>query len=103
MEDTVTPRFPGPLKAILMMVMERGHNHVDKVKQKATKYNIRVKTDVVIGTTSVVKEIVEYAKEKKSDLIGIGSKGMSGFKKMFLGSTANGVVRYAHCPVLVVK
>ncbi len=80
LEDTVTPRFPEPLKAILKMAMERGYNHVDKVKQNATKNNIRVKTDVIIGITSVVKEIVEYAKEKKMDLIVIGSRGMSGFK-----------------------
>jgi nucleotide-binding universal stress UspA family protein len=37
------------------------------------------------------------------DLIVIGSRGLSGFKKLLLGSTASGVVAYAHCPVLVVK
>jgi nucleotide-binding universal stress UspA family protein len=46
---------------------------------------------------------VEYAEEKKMDLIVIGSKGRSGIKRMLLGSIASGVVTYAHCPVLVVK
>jgi nucleotide-binding universal stress UspA family protein len=46
---------------------------------------------------------VEYAEEKKIDLIVIGSKGMSGLKRMLLGSVASGVVTYADCPVLVVK
>jgi nucleotide-binding universal stress UspA family protein len=46
---------------------------------------------------------VEYAEGKKMDLIVIGSKGMSGIKRMLLGSIASGVVTYAHCPVLVVK
>jgi nucleotide-binding universal stress UspA family protein len=46
---------------------------------------------------------VEYAEEKKMGLIVIGSKGMSGLKRMLLGSIASGVVTYAHCPVLVVK
>jgi nucleotide-binding universal stress UspA family protein len=46
---------------------------------------------------------VKYAEEKKMDLIVIGSKGMSGLKRMLLGSIASGVVTYAHCPVLVVK
>jgi nucleotide-binding universal stress UspA family protein len=46
---------------------------------------------------------VEYAEEHKIDLIVIGTKGRSGIKKMLLGSTASGVVTYAHCPVMVVK
>jgi nucleotide-binding universal stress UspA family protein len=37
------------------------------------------------------------------DLIVIGSRGRSGFKKLLLGSTASGVVTYATCPVFIVK
>lgn len=50
-----------------------------------------------------MKSIVEYAEEHKIDLIVIGTKGLSGIKKMLLGSTASGVVTYAHCPVMVIK
>jgi len=76
---------------------------VDKVKQKAIEKKVNVKTDVLIKYTSVVKEIVEYAEEMNVDMIVIGSKGMTGFKKLLLGSVASGVVKYSHCPVLVVK
>ncbi len=76
---------------------------VNKVKQKATEDKVSVKTDVLIKYTSVVKEIVEYAENKKVDMIVIGSRGKTGFKKMLLGSVASGVVTYSHCPVLVVK
>ena len=76
---------------------------VDRVKQKATEKNVNVKTDVLFKFTSVVKEIVEYAEEMKVDMIVIGSRGMTGFKKLLLGSVASGVVTYSHCPVLVVK
>ncbi len=37
------------------------------------------------------------------DLIVIGTRGRSGFKKLLLGSIASSVVTYAHCPVMVVK
>jgi nucleotide-binding universal stress UspA family protein len=37
------------------------------------------------------------------DLIILGTRGQSGFKKLLLGSVASGVVKYAHCPVMVVK
>jgi hypothetical protein len=49
---------------------------------------VSAKIDVVIGITSVVKEIVEYAEKKKIDMIVIGSRGMTGFKKLLLGSVA---------------
>jgi nucleotide-binding universal stress UspA family protein len=42
-------------------------------------------------------------KKKMVDLIVIGTRGRSGFKKLLLGSTASGVVTYSHCPVLVTK
>jgi nucleotide-binding universal stress UspA family protein len=42
-------------------------------------------------------------KNKKINLIVIGTRGISGFKKLLIGSVASGVITYAHCPVLVVK
>ncbi|TLX90114.1 MAG: universal stress protein [Thaumarchaeota archaeon] len=103
LEDTITPRLPGALKDIMMITMQRGGKHVGKVKQKAMEKNVSVKTDVIIGISSIVKEIVEYAEKNKMEMIVIGSRGISGIKKMLLGSVASGVVTYAHCPVLVVK
>jgi nucleotide-binding universal stress UspA family protein len=86
-----------------MTAMERGQKYVDELKQNASETKISIRTDVVMSTNSVVKSIVEYAEEKKMDLIVIGSRGISGLKRMLLGSTASGVVTYADCPVLVVK
>jgi nucleotide-binding universal stress UspA family protein len=103
LEDVITPRLPKALKNVVMLAMQRGEKHVDKVKQKASEENVKVKTDVVIGISSVVKEIIEYAEKNRIDMIIIGSRGLSGIKKMLLGSVASGVVTYAHCPVLVAK
>jgi nucleotide-binding universal stress UspA family protein len=103
LEDVITPRLPKALKDVVMLAMQRGEKHVDKVKQKASEENVKVKTDVVIGISSVVKEIIEYAEKNRIDMIIIGSRGLSGIKKMLLGSVASGVVTYAHCPVLVAK
>jgi len=50
-----------------------------------------------------VKEIVGYSEKNRIDMIVIGSRGLSGIKKMLLGSVASGVVTYSHCPVLVAK
>jgi nucleotide-binding universal stress UspA family protein len=64
---------------------------------------VHIKTEVITGITSVVKEIAEYAESNKVDMIVIGDRGMTGFKKMLLGCVAGDLVTYAHCPVLVVK
>ena len=93
----------GRIKEIQSTEKKQAQHKVDKVKKKAMEKNVTVKTDVIVKYTSVVKEIVEYAEKHKIDLIITGSRGMSGFKKMLLGSVASGVVTYANCPVLVVK
>jgi nucleotide-binding universal stress UspA family protein len=47
------------------------------------------------------EEICKLAREIEADLIILGSHGYSGLKRVLLGSTAERVVRYAPCPVLV--
>jgi universal stress protein A len=46
---------------------------------------------------------VRVARERDIDLIVISSHGRTGWGRMIFGSTAESVVRHAHCPVLVVK
>jgi len=57
----------------------------------------------VEGVTSTVQGIVEFASNEKVDLIVIGTRGLSGFKRLLIGSVSSGVVAHAHCPVLVVR
>lgn len=61
-------------------------------------------TGVVLeDAPSAVQVIVDYAKQEKVDLIIIGTRGLSGFKKTLMGSVSSGVLNHAHCSVLVVK
>ena len=50
-----------------------------------------------------VESIVEHAKASGADLIVIGSHGRSGLPRLLLGSVAEGVIRNAASPVLVVR
>ena len=103
LEDVITPRLPRAPKDVMMIAMQKGEKRLDKVKQKALEKNVKVKTDVVIGLSNVVKEIIEYAEKNRIDMIVIGSRGLSGIRKMLLGSVSSGVLIYSHCPVLVTK
>jgi len=73
------------------------------VKENSKIPTIHLKTEVTISPISVVGTIVEYVERKNIDLIVMGTRGRSGFKRLLLGSTTSGVVTYAHCPVLIVK
>ena len=66
--------------------------------------NIQFKSEIIEDPISKVgSAIVDYAERENVDLIVIGTRGRTGFKKMLLGSVASDVVTYSHCPVLVVK
>ncbi len=62
-----------------------------------------MKTQVIVSPISVTGSIVEYAERENMDLIVIGTRGRSAFKRLLLGSIASGVVTHAHCPVMVVR
>ncbi len=52
---------------------------------------------------SPATEIGNAAKDWPADLIVIGSHGRGGVKRALMGSVAEGVMRQAPCPVLVVR
>jgi nucleotide-binding universal stress UspA family protein len=47
--------------------------------------------------------ILELAKQSKSDLIVIGSRGFGDLKSLILGSVSHKVLQMAECPCLIVK
>ena len=49
------------------------------------------------------KEIVHLAEELHADLVILGSRGFDPIRRAVMGSVSDSVVRYAHCPVLVVR
>ena len=55
-----------------------------------------------VRTGPAFHEICEQAREIDADLIVIGTRGNTGLKRVLLGSTAERVVRFSPCPVLVV-
>lgn len=77
-------------------------DYFDKLESLAKKYYIPINFKI-LKSYSVVKDIVNFAKSKKFDLVVIGSYGRTGFDKLLLGSVANGVSQKTKCSVLIVK
>jgi nucleotide-binding universal stress UspA family protein len=70
----------------------------------AAEANGRVKdVEKIVERGVPFVEIIRTAKEKKADLIVIGTHGRTGIDHMLFGSTAEKVVRKAPCPVLTVR
>lgn len=74
-----------------------------EIEQLAKENNVKIQTEIVESTTSTEGTIIKYAEENNVSAIVVGTRGMSGFAKQLLGSTALGVVTYAHCTVIVAR
>ncbi len=57
--------------------------------------------EVVIGDPA--SSILERARELNAELIVIPTHGRTGLRRFMLGSVAERIVRFAHCPVLVLR
>jgi nucleotide-binding universal stress UspA family protein len=60
-----------------------------------------LKFEVLFGDPG--HEIANYAKDIGAGLIVMPSTGRTGFEHLLIGSVAERVVRFAHCPVLVLR
>ncbi len=75
-----------------------------RLKAVALKYQSNGNVSALeLRTGTACEEICATAREMKADLIVISTHGYTGYKHMFLGSTAERVVQHSPCPVLVVR
>lgn len=76
-------------------------DELNKLVEKETKRRARSSIMVRVGKPFI--EIITAAKEENIDLIIMATHGHSGIEQILFGSTAERVVRKAHCPVLTVR
>jgi nucleotide-binding universal stress UspA family protein len=62
----------------------------------------KVEFQTSIKTGSPENRVCSYAQETSADVIVTSTHGRTGFQHVLIGSTAEHIVRYAECPVLVV-
>lgn len=99
--------------SMILPELEEGAYIAEKMKAQAEKALAKAKevaqangmtpSLILASGPSPADEIVKVAKGENADLIVIGSRGLAGKGKYFLGSTASQVVTHSHCSVLVVK
>jgi len=92
---------PLPIADIAEQLEDSAERELPKLAECDECAGIEVEEMVVHGEAAA--EIVRVAKDRNVDLIVIASHGRTGLGRILFGSTAEAVVRHAHCPVLVVK
>ena len=76
---------------------EQGFKHIE---QKARQHEVKLETDIAVGHPA--EQIIHRAEVDRIDLVILGRRGKSMFEKLIMGSISARVLRYAHCPVMVV-
>jgi len=76
-----------------------------QIAEKCNSKNIRYSMEMLFDRDSVIKTIVDYARDMDADLIVIGHSTTHGFGRWLKGDVAKGVIEHVPPPfsVLVVK
>jgi len=100
-DQTSFVSFPidSSIVSVYSLLENEGKRAVEEVKKDGEQLGVKVATIVAEG--SPTRKIVEMA--ANMDLVVIGTLGRSALSKLFMGSVAERVTRYAPCPVLVVR
>jgi nucleotide-binding universal stress UspA family protein len=80
---------------------EVGKHVIAEAARWAAEAGVECETELAWGRVADV--ICRVAEERECDLIVVGSRGLTGFKRLMLGSISNAVAAKAPCPVLVIK
>lgn len=100
-DQTSFVSFPmdSSIVSVYSLFENEGKRAVEEVVEEGKALGVDVTPMIVEG--SPTKKIVEAAAD--FDLVVMGTLGRSALSKLFMGSVAERVTRYAPCPVLVVR
>ena len=91
----------GFAKAIEEDLADKGRRATADVEEAGKEVGVKVESVLLKG--SPVEEIIDYAEKNDIDMIVMGTLGLTGVKRLLIGSVAENVVRHSKVPVLVVR
>ncbi|MDF9796544.1 nucleotide-binding universal stress UspA family protein [Catalinimonas alkaloidigena] len=100
-EETVVTHVAVLPVEYLRKIKRESEEHLREVAAAKQQDGLTITYEVRVGNP--YRSINNALLAKEADLVVMGSKGASGSKEILLGSNAERMVRFAHCPVLVIK
>lgn len=97
---TVIKESPKSPEQVIIDSQEKARKLIDEIKSGLEGYNVKEK---IMESYDVADALIDYCKEIGCDLIVTGSRGLTGLKRVILGSVSSALVSKSPYPVLVVK
>ncbi|UIO99291.1 universal stress protein [Halobaculum sp. CBA1158] len=88
------------VESVRSALAERAERAVDRVRDRAEAAGVDAEGEVIGGEP--IGAIRDHAADVDADLVVVGTHGRTGVRRVLLGSVAEGIVRSADRPVLVV-
>ena len=85
---------------VLGLQQDFAEDEMRSLRDGLPESKLEIETRITVG--SPVEQIADYVRAHEVDLIITSTHGRSGLQRMFIGSTAERIVRHASCSVLVV-
>jgi len=105
LDSTIADEIAGvtakKLDAVKQDLEAKGKSYLDYLVRLARASGVQAEQVIRHGTP--YGEIANLARERDVDLVVIGRVGCRGARCALVGSVAERVIEYAHCPVLVVS
>lgn len=102
--SVVSPGFgiPVPLGDAFEAILDEAEKRLSAQRDRILALGVpEVETKLLEGDP--VDQVVEFVKERRPDLVVVGSRPLSSAGRFFLGSVSDGILHHVQCSVLVVK
>jgi nucleotide-binding universal stress UspA family protein len=85
------------------VIKKEWDDKLSDIKKKYETPDIKIKTEIIEGSSSIADNIISFADKENANIIVIGNIGLGGISKIkTLGSISRKVSEKANCPVLIV-
>ena len=95
-DEYTAPEVPN----VLGLQQDFAEDEMKALRDELPESHLEITSKITVG--SLVEQLDEYVRANAVDLIITSTHGRSGLKRIFIGSTAEQIVRHAPCSVLVV-
>jgi nucleotide-binding universal stress UspA family protein len=92
------------VSAFLQAKTQEANKWMMSIQKNAEESGVKSRIEILENDgTSIVGIITKYAQKNQIDLIAVGTRGLSKFKRLLVGSVTSAISSHSHCPVVLVK